>query len=149
MADAMHGAHDHHEHTGHDHAGHDHSAMVTDFRRRFWISLVVTVPVLALPPLLQSLLHLRQALRFGGDSYVLFVLSAFVYLYGGWPFLKGIYDELSARRQHPIAQGVVRGAEERGVKPKPAEQFRSLAGQGAQAVVEGRTVRVVSPGYLR
>ena len=96
MAKATHGGHDRHRHMSHGDG--DHSAMVADFRRRFWISLIVTVPVLALSPLLQSLLNLRQALHFSGDSYVLFILSAFVYFYGGWPFLKGIYEELSARR---------------------------------------------------
>src|SRR5215475_5827858 len=79
------------QHMGHDHmercyAGHDHSAMVADFRRRFWVSTILTIPVLALSPLVQSLLGLR--LVFTGDSYVLFVLSAIVYFYGGWPFLK-------------------------------------------------------------
>ncbi|MEX0759036.1 MAG: heavy metal translocating P-type ATPase, partial [Tistlia sp.] len=56
---------------------------------------------------------------------------------------------LESQSQHPIAQGVLRGAQERGVTPKPVEAFRSLIGQGAEATIEGRTVRVVSPGYLR
>jgi Cu2+-exporting ATPase len=56
---------------------------------------------------------------------------------------------LEARSEHPIAQGVVRGAEERGVKAKPVDEFKSLAGRGAEAVIDGRSVRVVSPGYLR
>lgn len=56
---------------------------------------------------------------------------------------------LESQSQHPIAQGVVRGAEERGVKPKPVDRFKSLTGQGAEATIEGRSVRVVSPGYLR
>ncbi len=56
---------------------------------------------------------------------------------------------LESQSQHPIAQGVVRGAEERGVTAKPVEDFRSLTGQGAEATVEGRSVRVVSPGYLK
>jgi Cu2+-exporting ATPase len=56
---------------------------------------------------------------------------------------------LESQSQHPIAQGVVRGAEERGVKPKQVERFNSLTGQGAEATIEGRAVRVVGPGYLR
>ena len=56
---------------------------------------------------------------------------------------------LESQSQHPIAQGVVRGAEERGVTAKPVEEFSSLTGQGAEATVEGRSVRVVSPGYLK
>jgi P-type Cu2+ transporter len=72
--------------------------MVSDFRRRFWISLAITVPVLALSPLVQSLLGLSHVITFPGDAYVLFVLSAVVYFYGGWPFLKGFYEEVSERQ---------------------------------------------------
>ena len=85
-----------HGHQGH--AGHDHSAMVADFRQRFWVSLALTVPVLALSPLIQSLLGLRDALAFPGSDYVLFALSAVVFFYGGWPFLKGLLAELSKHR---------------------------------------------------
>ncbi|HCF61066.1 MAG TPA: heavy metal translocating P-type ATPase, partial [Myxococcales bacterium] len=71
--------------------------MVADFRRRFWVSLIVTVPILALSPMVQGALGLREALAFTGDLYVLWVLSSFVYFYGGEPFLKGLADELKAR----------------------------------------------------
>ncbi|MHB8886653.1 MAG: copper-translocating P-type ATPase [Methylovirgula sp.] len=87
-----------HNDTRHGHSGHDHSAMVADFRQRFWVSLIITIPVLALSPLLQSLLGLRQILAFPGDSYVLFSLSAVVFFYGGWPFLTGLFNEVSSRR---------------------------------------------------
>jgi Cu2+-exporting ATPase len=75
------------------HAGHD----VTDFRRRFWVSLIVTIPILILSPSIQSFAGLNGALRFPGDQYVLFILASFVYFYGGYPFLKGIVNELRAR----------------------------------------------------
>ncbi len=42
--------------------------MVADFRRRFWVSLTLTVPVLALAPMIQGLLGLRDVLAFPGDS---------------------------------------------------------------------------------
>jgi len=87
-----------HGHMAHGQAGHDHAAMVADFRHRFWVSMIITIPVLALSPLVQNLLGLRETLAFSGDSYVLFGLSAVVYFYCGWPFLKGIYDEVSERR---------------------------------------------------
>ncbi len=82
----------------HAHAGHDHGAMVADYRRRFWVSLVMTIPVLALSSLVQQLLGLGTVLAFAGDGYVLFGLSAIVYFYGGWPFLTGFYRELSERK---------------------------------------------------
>jgi len=93
-------AHSHmgHDDMGHGHAGHDHAAMAADFRRRFWVSMILTIPVLALSPLIQGLLGLRATLAFRGDLYALFGFSALIYFYCGWPFLKGIYDEISARR---------------------------------------------------
>ena len=87
-----------HMNADHGHAGNGHAAMVTDFRNRFWISMILTVPILALSPLVQDLLGLRERLAFRGESYVLFGLSAVVYLYCGRPFLKGIHGELRARQ---------------------------------------------------
>ena len=72
--------------------------MVADFRRRFWVSLVLTLPILVLSPMLQKLLGLREAIRFAGDLYVLFAFSSAVFFYGGWPFLKGLFDELKSRK---------------------------------------------------
>ncbi len=73
---------------------HDHHAhMIADFRRRFWVSLVLTIPILLLSPLIQQLLGLEDVLQFPGDQYVVFVLSSAIFFYGGYPFLKGFYDE--------------------------------------------------------
>jgi len=80
-------------------AGPDHHAhMAADFRKRFWISLVLTLPILVLSPMLQALVGLREAIRFPGDVYVLFGLSSAVFWYGGWPFLKGLFKELASRQ---------------------------------------------------
>lgn len=94
-----------HSHKGHrmdrnhTHAHHDHHAhMVADFRRRFWISLVITIPILLLSPMIQGFLGLREALSFPGELYLLFALSSFVFFYGGYPFLKGIFDELRSAK---------------------------------------------------
>ena len=83
-----------HEHADHDHGDH-HRQMVADFRRRFWISLILTIPVLALAPMLQEFVGLRDTLAFPGDAYVSLAFSTVIFFYGGWPFLKGIYEELS------------------------------------------------------
>jgi len=93
----------HSRHTGSDHPEHhdhqDHHAhMTVDFRKRFWISLALTLPILLLSPMLQTLVGLREAFRFSGDIYVLFSLSSAVFWYGGWPFLKGLFEELTSRR---------------------------------------------------
>src|SRR3990167_7392004 len=98
--------HDHHKHHakhGADHstAGHsghsNHGAMVQDFKKRFWVSLALTVPVLILSPIIQQFLHL-EVLSFKNDMYVLFILSSIIFFYGGGPFLKGLLDELSNRK---------------------------------------------------
>jgi len=106
MSNSEHSKHiDHHHHvhdgTDHkkgDHGGHDHSEhhghMIEDFRKRFWISLFVTMPILILSPMIQHFLGLRETISFTGESYLLFALSSFVFFYGGWPFLKGLFDEL-------------------------------------------------------
>ena len=86
--------HDKHENHG-DHGGHDHGDMVADFRRRFFISLVLTIPILALSPMIQGFLGVDW--RFSGDMYILFGLSTVVFFYGGWPFITGARDELKDR----------------------------------------------------
>lgn len=88
---------DHHdkttEHSHMSHA-HHHEMMVKDFRKRFWISLIISIPILFLSPMIKSFLHLESIIAFKGDLYVLFGLSTLVFFYGGWPFLKGIVEEL-------------------------------------------------------
>jgi len=71
--------------------------MVEDFRRRFFVSLAATLPILALSPMIQQWLGVGGALGFAGDTVVLLGLSTFVYGYGGWPFLAGLVDELRGR----------------------------------------------------
>lgn len=82
-------AHGHHDH---------HALMVADFRKRFWISLIITIPVLILSPLIQKNIGLGDSIRFAGDLYILFALSSFVFFYGGYPFLKGIINELKSAK---------------------------------------------------
>ncbi|PSL33724.1 copper-translocating P-type ATPase [Dyadobacter jiangsuensis] len=80
------------DHGGHDkHAGH-HTA---DFLTRFWICLLITIPILMLSHMIQEWAGFN--LRFAGDQYVLLVLSSIVYFYGGWPFLSGLVGELKSR----------------------------------------------------
>ena len=78
-------------------AAHDHRGMIADFRKRFWISLLLTLPVLALSPMIQHALGVGERWRFTGDEYVLTALSSVIYFYGGWPFLVGLRQEIAAR----------------------------------------------------
>ena len=79
--------HDHHDH---------HQMMINDFKKRFWASSILTIPILILSPMVQRWLGVNWG--FQGDSWVLFVLSSIVYFYGGWPFLSGIVEELKKRK---------------------------------------------------
>jgi len=81
------------EHEHHDHHSH-HAHMVEDFKKRFWISLILSIPILFLSPMIQGFIGLGDSLRFSGDLVVNFLFSSAIFFYGGWPFLKGLYDEL-------------------------------------------------------
>ncbi|MFW5901361.1 MAG: copper-translocating P-type ATPase [bacterium] len=97
--DHKHGDHDHggHDHSGHDHT-HHHEMMIKDFKKRFWISLIITVPILILSPMIQGLLGYEFALFEGADQYILFALSTIVFFYGGRPFLTGLADEVGKKQ---------------------------------------------------
>lgn len=84
----------HHEGMGHS----DHAMMVKDFQTRFWVSLVLTVPVLILSPMIQDFLGILGMFSFKGDTYVVFSLSSLIYFYGGWPFLKGLWNEVKNKQ---------------------------------------------------
>jgi Cu2+-exporting ATPase len=80
-------------HAGHSgHGRHDHSAMIIDFKRRFFVVLVLTLPIILLSPMIQHWLGVRW--QFPGSMYILFGLSSIVFFFGGWPFLKGWVEEM-------------------------------------------------------
>ena len=69
--------------------------MMADFRRRFIISTLLTVPILLLTEEVQDLIG--YDLKFTGSNIVLLILSSIVFLYGGLPFIKGFFDEIRKR----------------------------------------------------
>lgn len=87
--------HNHSMHKKHDHSEH-HKHMVEDFKKRFIVSIIVTIPILILSPLIQKFIGI--SISFAGDKYVLWILSSFIFFYGGWPFLKGIFEELKKKQ---------------------------------------------------
>lgn len=108
-------AHEYRDHEGHDEKGrcivcgnemneehrmegeHVHSGMLNDLKKRFIISVILTIPILALSPIVQELVGLGDSIRFPGDLYLLFILSSIVYFYGGYPFFKGFYNQIKLR----------------------------------------------------
>ena len=81
-----------HKHSHHDH----HKMMLEDFKKRFIISSIITIPILLLSPMIQNLLGF--SINFPGNNYLLFVLSSIVFFWGGLPFLKGFIDEFKKKK---------------------------------------------------
>ncbi|MFX1406122.1 MAG: copper-translocating P-type ATPase [Promethearchaeota archaeon] len=72
-----------------------HRMMIKDFRRRFYVSLIVTIPILILSPTIQGWLGLNIVIP--GVDFILLAMASFIFFYGGWPFLKGIVNELKKK----------------------------------------------------
>ena len=106
--------HDHHDHpTGHDHAstgsatGHDHHAGhdhgdhshhdPAQFRRKFWLSLVLTIPTLVFSTGLQDILGLDGP-RFPGSEFIPAAFAITIFFYGGLVFIRGGIQELRSRQ---------------------------------------------------
>ncbi|GID49842.1 copper-translocating P-type ATPase [Actinoplanes capillaceus] len=86
------GPHGGHGHAGHDkHAGHDPEV----FRRKFWLSLAMTIPIVATSHMIMD--WFGYTLDFPGMSWVGPVLGTAVFFYGGWPFLAGAVTEIRDR----------------------------------------------------
>lgn len=78
--------------------GHDkHEGHSTDmFFRKFWVSLVLTVPVLLFADVVQMIFGWSPP-DFPGSQFLPLLLGSIVFFYGGWVFLEGAWRELSAR----------------------------------------------------
>ena len=96
--DHDHNSHDHHSHhadhsDSHDkHAGHS----VTMFRDKFWLSLLMTLPVLAYSEMIQKWFHFSSP-EFFGSQYLPFIFSTIIFFYGGLVFIKSAKAELKAK----------------------------------------------------
>ncbi len=86
-----------HHHSG-EHGDH-HAHMVEDFKKRFWISLLFSVPIIFLSPVIREFFGFPGTVGFAGSEILSFLLSTFVFFYGGSPFLSGMKNEL--RKKQP------------------------------------------------
>jgi P-type Cu2+ transporter len=102
--------HGHHDHSAHDHGAMDHAAMghsaadhaamghdPAQFKRKFWISLALTIPTLVFSTGLQNILGLSGP-RFTYSEYIPAVFGVALFFYGGLVFLKGAIPELRAKQ---------------------------------------------------
>ncbi|MEM0313502.1 MAG: copper-translocating P-type ATPase [Candidatus Bathyarchaeia archaeon] len=78
-------------------AHHHHAHHAEEFKRRFWISLVLTVPIMVLSEMIQMWFGL-QWIRIPYQKLLLSLLSIILYIYGGKPFLKGLWQEVKAKQ---------------------------------------------------
>ena len=89
----MSGQEGHGGHGGASHMGHAHH--MAEFKQKFWVSLVLTVPILLLSGMIQQWFNYTLVVPF--QKEVLLLLSLAVYLYGGLPFIKGLVQEVGDR----------------------------------------------------
>ena len=77
-------------------AGRDHhKMMIDDFKKRFYVVLILTIPIMLLSTMIQHFMGVEW--QFKSSPYILFALSTMVFIYGGWPFLKGLVSELKEK----------------------------------------------------
>ena len=84
-----------HEHAGQEHMGHGEHDHAAQFRDRFWLSLLLALPVVGFSPMFADLLGYGLP---PGTAWISPVLGTVVFFYGGWPFLTGAWSELRARQ---------------------------------------------------
>jgi Cu2+-exporting ATPase len=78
------------------HNGHEaHASGIADFKKRFYVVLVLTIPIMLLSEMIQHWLNIH--ISFPGSKYVLLALASVVFFYGGWPFLKGLVGEVRVK----------------------------------------------------
>jgi len=76
--------------------GHNHHAMmIADFKKRFYLVLILTVPIMLLSAMIQKFMGVDWQVT--GSKYILLALSSVVFFYGGWPFFKGLVTEIKTK----------------------------------------------------
>lgn len=85
---------DHKKHKKHEMS--DHAHHIKEFKRKFWISLALTIPILLLSELIQTWFNFTLTVPY--QKEIIFLISLFVYVYGGLPFLKGMVQEIRKRQ---------------------------------------------------
>lgn len=86
---------DGHEHHDMDHGGMDHSMHMGNFKQKFWLSLVLSIPIIVLSPMMG--MQLPFQFTFPGSEWLVLVLATVLFIYGGQPFLSGAKMELKMK----------------------------------------------------
>ncbi|MFB4213158.1 copper-translocating P-type ATPase [Shouchella sp. JSM 1781072] len=88
--------HDHHNNNHHDHHGHNgHEGMIADFKKRFFVTVILAIPIIILSDMIQMFFNYTVA--FPGATAIEVILATIVFFYGGWPFIIGMVSELKQK----------------------------------------------------
>ncbi|HGF7799602.1 TPA: copper/silver-translocating P-type ATPase CopB [Enterococcus faecium] len=86
---------DHSMHMDHDHGGMDHSMHMGNFKQKFWLSLILAIPIIIFSPMMG--MEFPFQVTFPGSDWLVLILATILFIYGGQPFLSGAKMELKQK----------------------------------------------------
>ncbi|HAQ0947626.1 TPA: copper/silver-translocating P-type ATPase CopB [Enterococcus faecium] len=86
---------DHSMHMDHDHGGMDHSMHMGNFKQKFWLSLILAIPIILFSPMMG--MEFPFQVTFPGSDWLVLILATILFIYGGQPFLSGGKMELKQK----------------------------------------------------
>ncbi|HBL3227608.1 TPA: copper/silver-translocating P-type ATPase CopB [Enterococcus faecium] len=86
---------DHSMHMDHDHGGMDHSMHMGNFKQKFWLSLILAIPIILFSPMMG--MEFPFQVTFPGSDWLVLILATILFIYGGQPFLSGTKMELKQK----------------------------------------------------
>ena len=86
---------DHSMHMDHDHGGMDHSMHMGNFKQKFWLSLILAIPIILFSPMMG--MEFPFQITFPGSDWLVLILATILFIYGGQPFLSGAKMELKQK----------------------------------------------------
>ncbi|MDQ8571012.1 copper/silver-translocating P-type ATPase CopB [Enterococcus faecium] len=86
---------DHSMHMDHDHGGMDHSMHMGNFKQKFWLSLILAIPIILFSPMMG--MEFPFQVTFPGSGWLVLILATILFIYGGQPFLSGAKMELKQK----------------------------------------------------
>ncbi|EGP5122332.1 copper/silver-translocating P-type ATPase CopB [Enterococcus lactis] len=86
---------DHSMHMDHEHGGMDHSMHMGNFKQKFWLSLILAIPIILFSPMMG--MEIPFQITFPGSDWLVLILATILFIYGGQPFLSGAKMELKQK----------------------------------------------------
>lgn len=86
---------DHSMHMDHEHGGMDHSMHMGNFKQKFWLSLILAIPIILFSPMMG--MEFPFQITFPGSDWLVLILATILFIYGGQPFLSGAKMELKQK----------------------------------------------------